>query len=97
LDPESFWHITPREMVARLDGARRRLAAEQDGRAWLAWHVAALSRQSKLPDLASLLARDEPSAPQTPAEQEVSIDQLFLAWGGDPAELARVREQRGAP
>ncbi|WP_211037801.1 hypothetical protein [Leisingera sp. HS039] len=96
MDPESFWHITPREMVARIEGAHRRVSAEQDGRAWLAWTTAALMRQQKLPELSSLMARDEPQAPQTPAEQEISLDMLFLAWGGDPAELAQMREQKGA-
>ncbi|WP_222509202.1 hypothetical protein [Leisingera daeponensis] len=82
-------------MVARLEGARRRLSAEQDGRAWLAWHVAALSRAQKLPDLGSMFAQQEKQGPQTAAEQEISLDQLFLAWGGDPAQLAQVRETRG--
>lgn len=94
LDPEGFWQITPRELVVRLEGARRRLLSEQDGRAWLAWHVAALSRQSKLPDLASLLQDHSKKPPQTLQEQEIGLDQLFLAWGGDPAQLADVRKLR---
>jgi hypothetical protein len=97
LDPESFWRITPREMVARLEGAQRRLTAEHDGRVWLAWHVAAFSRQEKLPDLDTLLSRSkQKAAPQSPAEQTVMLDALFLAWGGDPAELSRVRAEREA-
>lgn len=97
LDPDSFWRITPREMVARLEGARRRLSGEQNGRAWLAWHVAALSRASKLPDLSDMLEQDQQKrGPQTVEEQEISLDQLFLAWGGDPAQLAQVRDERGA-
>lgn len=82
-------------MVARLEGARRRLSAEQDGRAWLAWHVAALSRAQKLPDLGGMFSQQKKQEPQTAAEQEISLDQLFLAWGGDPADLAQVRETRG--
>lgn len=81
-------------MAARLEGAHRRLSAEQDGRAWHAWHVAALSRQPKLPDLETMFARKEPAKPQTDEEVVITIDQLFLAWGGDPAELARVRKDR---
>ena len=81
-------------MVARLDGARRRLEAEQDGRAWMAWHVAALTRAAKLPDLKTLLVRSETKKQQSPQEQSISMDQLFLAWGGDPAQLAIAREGR---
>lgn len=82
-------------MVARLEGARRRLSAEQDGRAWHAWHVAALMRQETLPDLGSMFTKQEPQAPQTVEELAISAEQLFLAWGGDPAQLAQVREQTG--
>jgi len=95
LEPEVFWHITPREMVARLEGARRRLSAEQDGRAWHAWHVAALLRAQKLPDLGSMFTQQKNQGPQTAEEIEITADQLFLAWGGDPDQLARVRETRG--
>jgi hypothetical protein len=82
-------------MVARLEGARRRLSSEQDGRAWLAWHVAALTRAQKLPDLGSMFSHQQKQGPQSAEEQEISLDQLFLAWGGDPAQLAQVRDQRG--
>ena len=82
-------------MVARLEGARRRLSSEQDGRAWLAWHVAALTRAQKLPELSSMITQQQKQGPQTAEEQEISLDQLFLAWGGDPAQLAQVRDQRG--
>lgn len=81
-------------MVARLEGARRRLSSEQDGRAWLAWHVAALTRAQKMPELSSMFEQQK-RGPQTAEQQEISLDQLFLAWGGDPAQLAQVREQRG--
>lgn len=84
-------------MVARLEGARRRLTAEQDARAWHAWHVAALSRAAKLPPLADLLSdRAQDRGKQSQAQQEIAIDQLFLAWGGDPDQLALARENRGA-
>jgi hypothetical protein len=83
-------------MVARLEGARRRLSVEHDGRAWLAWTTEALRRTEKLPDLASLYSNQKTKkGPQTPKEQEISLDLLFLAWGGDPDELAKMREDRG--
>lgn len=75
-------------MVARIDGAQRRLSSEQDGRAWLAWHIAALPRQRELPELSSMFEQQK-RGPQTAAEQEVCLDQLALAWGINPAEIAR--------
>lgn len=97
LDPSGFWRITPREMAARLEGARRRLDHEQDARAWHAWHVAALSRADPLPDLASLMTKSEQPKDQTPDEQVIAIDRLFLAWGGDVADLAQAREKGEIP
>jgi hypothetical protein len=95
LNPDGFWRITPRELVARLEGARLRLSTEQDGRAWHAWTVAALMRADKLPDLASMFSDQKPKGPQTHDDQEIALDRLFLSMGGDPKELARVRSQRG--
>ena len=82
-------------MAARMEGARRRLEAEHDASAWHAWHVAALTRAKDLPDLKSILS-SKPQADQTPEQQEVALDQMFLAWGGDPADLARVKAERAA-
>jgi hypothetical protein len=93
LDPDRFWRITPREMVAHLEGARERLKAEQDGRAWLAWTTAALSRAQKLPDLESIMSPRK-AEPQTTEDLAISIDQMFLAFGGDPAELQKSRSER---
>jgi hypothetical protein len=82
-------------MIARLEGARRRLSSEQDARAWLAWHVAALTRAQKMPELGSMFETQKKQGAQTAAEQEIALDQLFLAWGGDPAQLAQMRDQEG--
>lgn len=50
-------------------GARDRLALEQRGRAWLAWHVAALPRTKRFPDLADLM----PSTGQSAADIRATI------------------------
>lgn len=47
-------------MKARLDGFSKRLTREYNERAWLAWHVAALSRTKQLPKLEKMLAGREP-------------------------------------
>ena len=57
----------------------RRQMAEHDGRAWLAWHIAALPYVKPFPDLSALLssapAKAAPAA-QTPEEQLA----IALAW-----------------
>jgi hypothetical protein len=54
-DPEGFWRITPRELAARLEGARRRFEREQNERSWLAWHIAYLPRTKKPVDLRKMI------------------------------------------
>lgn len=60
---------------------------EHNERAWLAWHIVALDRVKKFPDLEKLLIRPEAKRRQTPEEQEAALKALFLAWGGNPEEL----------
>ena len=49
VDVEQFWRLTPYQTRAAVAGAR-------DYRVTLAWEVAALSRQKKLPKLSTLLS-----------------------------------------
>lgn len=53
---EQFWAMTPRETMMVIEAAGWRMDQEQRGRAWLAWHVAVLSRAKKIPSLNQLLA-----------------------------------------
>lgn len=54
-----FWDLTPRETYAVIRAAEWRMEQEQRGRAWLAWHTAALSRAKRLPALGRLLGGGE--------------------------------------
>lgn len=59
-----FWDLTLREVYAISDGVAERLKREQKDRAWLAWHIAALTRTTKMPKLEKLVASDKPKTPQ---------------------------------
>ena len=50
IDPAAFWGMTPYE-------CRYAMAGLRDGRTTLAWQIAALNRQKKLPNLNRLLAK----------------------------------------
>lgn len=52
---------------------------EQNERAWLAWHVAALSRTKKLPDFKRLQVQ-KPRKPQTWQEQ-LEIAKMWAKMG----------------
>jgi hypothetical protein len=49
---------------------------EQQGRAWMAWHIAALPRLKKFPTLQSLMGVKRTAKRQTVSEMEA----IFAAW-----------------
>lgn len=67
--PDSFWQLTPREYATIMAGARERFDMEHRARAWLAWHIAALPRTKRFPDLEDLM----PTQAQSPREIRMAI------------------------
>jgi hypothetical protein len=57
-------------------GASDRFALEQQGRAWQAWHTAALPRLKKFPTLENLMGVKRQAQRQTVSE----IEAIFKAW-----------------
>jgi hypothetical protein len=55
IDPQTFWELTPYQTRIAVTGLR-------DGRATLAWYIAALERQRKLPTLEQLLSKKGPES-----------------------------------
>jgi len=55
----AFWEMTLRETALAIDAEVWRLEQERRGRAWLAWHTAALSRTRRLPPLGRLIKMPE--------------------------------------
>lgn len=79
LDPSQFWELTFREIDVILAGAADRRRDENNGHAWLAWHIEALHRQKKLPRLDRLLDMGTPRR-KTP-EQMKAILRAWTATG----------------
>ena len=50
-----FWDMTTAETLMALQAAAKRAEMEQRRLAWLAWHIAALQRTKRIPDLNRLL------------------------------------------
>ena len=73
--------MTPRETLAAMEAAAWRLEQAQRGRAWLAWHVAALSRARQMPSLGRLL--------QAPEAQSLEGEELDKRR----AEFAELKER----
>jgi hypothetical protein len=57
-------------------GAAERLKQQQQGRAWVAWHTAALPRLKTFPTLESLIGIKRKVRRQTVSEMEA----IFKAW-----------------
>jgi hypothetical protein len=73
--PDTFWRRTLREIRAVLEGVGNRMRREHDERMSLAWHVAALTRATKMPKLRELMIGPQREArPQTMDEQKAAID-----------------------
>jgi hypothetical protein len=68
--------VTPRVMALVFAGAGERLKQEQQGRAWQAWHTAALPRLKTFPTLESLMGIKRQAQRQTASEMEA----IFKAW-----------------
>jgi hypothetical protein len=78
-----FWASTPRQLQMHFDAAVQRARREHQGRAWLAWHVAALYRAKTLPKPESLMGTERKRrAPQPWQEQRNVARMLTVLFGG---------------
>ena len=76
-------------MILILKARTRALEREHNGRAWAAWHTAALGRVDRLPRLESLLKTRTPTrAPQQSWQQQLAI---AMQWN---AEINRRQKPR---
>lgn len=71
-----------------LDAAGERRLEQHNDRAWLAWHIAALTRAKKLPPLRKLQARRR-APPQSWQQQKLAAAMWAAALGGGPKQKER--------
>lgn len=98
LDPARFWDVTVKEVDREIGGMMKARDREANERMWLAWHIVALDRSKKLPKLETLLIKQRSPVrprPQTPEQKFAAMKAIFLAFGGDPAELGLTNDQHG--
>ncbi|BAQ68780.1 hypothetical protein [Rhodovulum sulfidophilum] len=85
-DPAAFQDLSLKEYGLAMRGARARIRAEHEARAWLAWHVEALRRCPSLPSFRSFLGgRSGPEAAQPATEMQAMFDTVATAWARSPA------------
>ena len=75
-----FWRLTAREISVILDASASRLKREHNDRAWMVWHIEALSRAKKLPKLKDLThgATQKQTRRQT-VEEQIAIAHRWTA------------------
>lgn len=78
LPPAEFWTKTPRQIFATIKARSIVMMRRHDERAWLAWHVAALTRTKKLPKLHTLLAK-KPSKRRQGWQEQMQIMDMWVA------------------
>jgi hypothetical protein len=62
-------------------GRQRRITREHNDRAWLAWHVAALTRAKKLPDLVKLQINQRHRRPRQSWQEQFAIMGRWIESG----------------
>lgn len=78
---ESFWDQTPATVRLTMEAATERRTLEHNDRAWLAWHIAALQRATRLPGLDRLKAKKQ-TAPEHWEKQLADLKSWVIATGG---------------
>lgn len=78
LDFDLFWRCSIKTVALVMDAKAAAFRNEHNGRAILAWNIAALSRAKKLPKVDSLFVRER-GPPQTWQEQFALMKQWHRA------------------
>jgi hypothetical protein len=87
-DPARFWDLTMREVDREFRATAKIRERETNERLWLAWHIVALDRTEKLPKLETLMIKSGAPKPKLAGDQMLfAMKSIFLAFGGDPADL----------
>lgn len=74
------------------EAAAKRVEREHNSRAWLAWHIAAMQRMKRIPDLKKLTVRDTTRPRQTWRQQL----EIMAQWASKRNEwLARQEKMNG--
>lgn len=84
-----FWASTLRIQSIYIQAARIKADREHRLRAWHAWHVAALSRASKLPALSDLTGERKAPKRQTWQEQRSNLRLILAATRGTVTKRKR--------
>lgn len=84
-----FWRQTPKLFDLAVKGKLRAAETEYSGRAWLAWHIAALPLMKCFPKLSDLQKR--PARGERPTQSPAEIRTVMRQWR---VTMAAVEDQQ---
>ena len=73
-----FWSLTPREIGQAFEARTRKLTTEHNERAWLAWHIAGLSRAKRLPNLQKMMIKSKQPRRIQPWQEQMQIMDMWV-------------------
>ena len=76
MGPSDYWSSTPRQVMASISAANRRIVREMNHDMTIAWHISAFGRMKKMPKLSNLMMKAPSRKRQTWQEQLMLMD----AW-----------------
>jgi hypothetical protein len=80
-DHDAFWDQTPRTLSLTFEAGNENLRMAHNDRAWLAWHVAGLTRSKRMPSLSNLQVARKPM--QQPLDEQLEgLKNWVQATGG---------------
>ena len=84
MTPVEFWGLTPYECQLFCEQRVEAETASYRRALWAAWHVAAFSRQKRLPNLSRIMRKLDDRAPEkdTPEKLLTAIEMINVAFGG---------------
>lgn len=87
--PDRFWHLTYREVYAAISGAATLRRRHRQDALWAAWHGESFARNKRLPNIANILRKMEPSKEMTVTEIRASVHSMALAMGAEIVHVKR--------
>ena len=88
IEPNQFWEYTYAEFAMKYRGYMKRYTAHQNDIITLAWCTARLSRSTPIPELETLLIKNDPVQKVQTAEQMLAMGKALNAmFGGEFIEV----------
>lgn len=90
-----FWSLTPKETRMEFKARKKKIKREQDQAAWLAWHIAALSRAKRVPSFSKMVPPPKAKrlTPEEQAARQAEHDDMARRMARSSSRRRRVNKK----